>query len=88
MHRTTLPEIYLEPYVGLGSNVCLAVLRLVEVMSSSHVDRCAWFARKLTGSSSPAAMADGGGRAVVRRRPPASICSGEVLYSFVVTYQS
>ena len=50
--------------------------------------KCARFARTLTGSSSPVVMADNGSRAVVCRCPPATICSGEVLYIFVVTYQS
>ena len=56
--------------------------------SSTHVDGCARIARKLIGSSSPAAMEDDGGCVVVRRRPSVTICSGVVLYSFVVTYQS
>ena len=56
--------------------------------TSSHVGRCARFARKLTGSSSPVVMADHGGCVVVRWHPLATICSDEVLYSFMVTYQS
>ena len=56
--------------------------------SSSRIDGCARQARRLTRSSSSAAMADGGGRVAVRRRPLTTICSSEVLYSYVVTYQS
>ena len=60
----------------------------IALYTSSHVGRCARFARKLTESSSPMVMVDGGGRVVVCKRPPATICSDEVLYSYVVTYRS
>jgi hypothetical protein len=60
----------------------------VALYMSSHVGRCARFARKLTGSSSPAAMPDCGGRAAVCWHSSASIHSREVLYSFVVSYWS
>ena len=58
------------------------------LVSSSRIDRCAQPAWKLPESSSPVAMADDGGRAVVRQCPPVTICSSEVLYSYVVTYWS
>ena len=60
----------------------------VALYMSSHVGRCARFARKLTGSSSPAAMADSGGHTAVCRHSLASIRSSEVLYSFAVSYRS
>jgi hypothetical protein len=60
----------------------------VALYMSTHVDRCAWFARKLTGSSSSEAMEDSRGRSVVCLRPLATIRFYEVLYSFTVSYRS
>ena len=64
------------------------IIYIAALNTSSHVGRCARFARKLTESSSSVVMEDGGGHVVVCQHPSATICSGEVLYSYVVTYRS